>query len=64
MVIHPDKFHGEAFKLLGLTIDLNLRMHTAIDQLLAKIRPKSTANLRTGGNYSTAELIDQFKIQI
>ena len=63
-MIHPDEYHGEAFKLLGLTIDLNLRMHTAIDQLLAKIRPKRTAILRTREYYSTAELIDQFKTQI
>ena len=64
VVIHPDEFHGEAFKLLGLTTDLNLRMHTAIDQLLAKIRPKSTAILRTRGYYNTAELIGQYKTQI
>ena len=64
VVIHPDEFHGEAFKLLGLTTDLNLRMHTAIDQLLAKIRPKSTAILRTRGYYNIAELIGQYKTQI
>ena len=63
-MIHPDEYYGEAFKLLGLTIDLNVRMRTAINQLLAKIRPKSTAILRTRDYYSTAELIDQFKTQI
>ena len=47
VVIHPSQSHGEPFKLLGLMIDLDLRMHTAIDQLLSKIRAKSTAILRT-----------------
>ena len=64
VVIHPAEHHGESFKLLGLMIDLNLRMHTAIDQLLAKIRPRSTAILRTRGYYSVPDLINQYKTQI
>ena len=45
-------------------IDLDLRMHTAIDQLLSKIRPKSTAILRTRGYYSNAELLSQYKTHV
>ena len=53
VVLHPSAFVGDPFRLLGLMIDLDLRMHTAIEQLLSKIRPKSTAILRTRGYYST-----------
>ena len=45
-------------------VDLDLRMQTAIDQLLSKIRSKSTAILRTRGYYSTADLITQYKTHI
>ena len=45
-------------------VDLDLRLQTAIDQLLSKIRPKSTAILRTRGYYSTADLITQYKTHI
>ena len=45
-------------------IDLDLRMHTSIDQLVSKIRPKSTAILRTRGYYSTSELITQYKTHV
>ena len=64
VILHPSDSHGEPFKLLGLMVDLDLRMQTAIDQLLSKIRPKSTATLRTRGYYSTADLITQYKTHI
>ena len=64
VVLHPSESHGEPFKLLGLMIDLDLRMQTAIDQLLSKIRPKSTAILRTRGYYSAPELLNQYKTHI
>jgi len=64
VILHPDSYHGESFKLLGLMMDLDLRMHTAVDQLLAKIRAKSTAILRTRGYYNTADLINQYKTHI
>ena len=51
VVMHPSEYHGDPFKLLGLMVDLDLRMHTAIDQLLSKIRPKSTAILRARQSY-------------
>ena len=64
VVIHPSQSHGEPFKLLGLMIDLDLRMHTAIEQLLSKIRAKSTAILRTRAYYSTPEIVNQYKTHI
>ena len=64
VVLHPSLGHGESFKLLGCMIDKDLRMHSAIDQLMAKVRPKITAILRTRSFYSTPELICQFKTHI
>ena len=52
LVLHPTSSHGAAFKLLGLMTDPDLRMHSAIDQLLSRIRPKVTAILRTRAYYS------------
>ena len=65
-IIHPDKKfqHGEGFRLLGCFMDLDLRMQTAVDQLLAKIRPKSKAILRTRGYYSIPELLIQYKTHV
>ena len=60
VIFHPDEQHGDPFKLLGLMIDFDLRMHTCIDQLLSKIRPKCTAILRTRAYYSVTELIGQY----
>lgn len=40
VVLHPTAHHGEPFKLLGCMMDLNLRMHTVIDQILDRIQPK------------------------
>ena len=64
VVLHPSAFSGDPFRLLGLMIDLDLRMHTAIEQLLSKIRPKSTAILRTRGYYNTSQLLNQYKTHI
>ena len=64
VVLHPSENHGAPSKLLGCMVDVDLRMHSAVDQLLSKIRPKITAILRTRGYYSTAELVLQFKTHI
>ena len=45
-------------------VDVDLRMHSAIDQVLSKIRPKITAILRTRGYYGTSDLILQFKTHV
>ena len=64
VVLHPSLGHGESFKLLGCMIDKDLRMHSAIEQLMAKVRPKITAILRTQSFYSSPEFICQFKTHI
>ena len=64
VVLHPREYHGDPFKLLGCTIDLDLRMHTCIDQLLSKIRSKSTAILRTRAYYDSSKLLDQYKSRV
>ena len=64
VVLHPTENHGQAFKLLGCMIDVDLRMHSAMDQLLSKIRPKTTAILHTRAYYDTSELILQFKTHV
>ena len=63
-IIHTAEYSGEPFRLLGLMVDLDLRMHTAIEQLLVKIRPKSIAILRTRGYYAIPDLINQYKTHI
>ena len=64
VILHPSQHHGQAFKLLGCMIDVDLRMHSAIDQVLSKIKPKVIAILRTRGYYDTPDLILQFKTHI
>ena len=64
VVLHPFENHGAAFKLLGLMVDTDLAMDSAIDSLLSKIRPKITAILRTRGYHSVPDLITQFKTHI
>jgi len=64
VVLHPSMGHGESFKLLGCMMDTDLRMQSAIEQLLGKVRPKITAILRTRAYYNTDELICQFKTHI
>ena len=64
VVLHPVANHGACFKFLGCMVDTDLRMLTAIDQLLTRIRPKITAILRTRAYYSVPQLITQFKTHI
>ena len=64
MILHPSVGNGKSFKLLGCMIDTDLRMHSCMEQLLSKIRPKITAILRTRGYYSVPDLITQFKTHI
>ena len=64
MILRPTVVHGDSFKLLGCMIDTDLRMHSCMEQLLSKIRPKITAILRTRGYYSVPDLITQFKTHI
>lgn len=64
IVIHPSEYHGDSFRLLGCMLDLNLTMPTQVEQILGKIRPKSTAILRTGGYYDIPELLLQYRTHV
>lgn len=64
LVIHPQENHGDPSKLLACTMDVDFRMHTCIDQLLARIRPRSAAVPGTRYLYSRSEFIVQYKIHI
>ena len=64
IIIHPSESHGDTFKLLGCPMDVDLRMHSAVEQVLSKIRPKITAILRTRQYYTVDKLILQFKTQV
>ena len=64
VVIHPSMGHGAAFKLLGCIMDTDLRMHSAIEQLLSQIQLKITPILRTRAYYPIPDLIGQFKTHI
>ena len=56
VILHPVHSQGPAFKLLGCMVDTDLRMQSAVDQLMAKINRKITAILRTRGYYSVPQL--------
>ena len=64
VVMHPSLGHGSAFKLHGCAMDTDLCMHSAVEQLMSKIRPKITAILRTRAYYKVPNLIGQFKTHI
>ena len=64
IVLHPSAGSGPPFKLLGPLIDTDLRMHSCIDQVMSKVRPKINAILRMRGFYDTPQLINQFKTHI
>ena len=64
IVIHPLHAQGDCFKLLGLMTDCKLVMNHAIDAILAKVRRKIAAILRTRSHYDKATLIQQFKTHV
>ena len=63
-MIPPSESHGDTFKLLGCPMDVDLRMHSAVEQVLSKIKPKIIAILRTRQYYTVDKLILQFKTQV
>jgi hypothetical protein len=64
VVIHPLYAEGDPFKLLGLFVDTKLVMRQAVEQMLAKIRPRIKALLRTRSHYNNESLVNQFKTQV
>jgi hypothetical protein len=57
-------YHGVALKLLGLMVDTDLALDSAIDSLLVKSRPKITIILRARHCHSVPNRNAQFKIHI
>ena len=64
MVIHPEDGDDECFRFLGTFIDCHLKRTPCIDQIVAKIRPKTKALLRTRGSYSVVSMLNQFRTHI
>ena len=64
IVIHPSVGEGDLVKLLGCIIDPKLTMQAAIDKLIAILKPKITALLKTRSTYNVQEMIRQFKTHI
>ena len=58
VIIHPQQSFREPFKLLGCMVDTKLTMRQAVDAILANVRPRVKALLRTRPHYSPASLID------
>ena len=63
-VLHHLHGEGKDFRLLGPVFDTKLRMHSAVQKLLGKARPKVQALLKTRRFYSTANLVNQFKTHV
>ena len=63
-IIHRLRPSGDAFRLLGVTMDLKLNMGKEIDRIIQKVRPKIKAILATRRFYSHAGMIQQFKAHI
>ena len=58
--------HGEGcdFRLLGPVFDAKLQMHSAVQKVLGKARPKLYALLKTRRFYNTADLVLQYKTHL
>ena len=64
LIVHTRDGEGEDFKLLGCLIDCKLTVKPTIDYILAKVRPKAKAILRTRGQYNVEQMLHQFKTHI
>jgi len=64
VILHRSGGSGNDFRLLGPWIDNKLLMHTAVNKIMAKAKPKTRALLRTQAYYCTAQLIQQFKTHV
>jgi hypothetical protein len=64
VVIHHVQGEGADFRLLGPVFDPKLQMHTAVQKLVHKARPKLQALLRTRRYYNTSDLVLQFKAHV
>ena len=64
VVLHHLQGEGEDFRLLGPVLDSKLRMHSAVQKVVAKARPKPHALLKTKRYYCTQDLVTQFKTHV
>ena len=64
VIIHPIHASGDPFKLLGCLVDCKLQMTQAIDKIIAQVRPKMWAILRTRAHYDRGTLVSQFKTHL
>ena len=55
---------GNGVRYIGLLTSIRLIMRQVVDTILAKIRPRIKALLRTRSHYTIASLIEQFKTHI
>ena len=64
VVIYPINGSGEDFRMLGCVMDCKLLMHSAIDAIAKKVRPKIKNLLRMRAFYSVEDLVLQYKTHI
>ena len=63
-ILHPKRFSGDNFRLLGVTFDPQLSMKTACYEIAAIASTRLRALLRTRHFHSRASLVLQFKSQV
>jgi len=63
-IMHPLYGTDENFTFLGVIFDTNMSMHSDIDSLLRRCRPKVHSILRAQRYYSVAQSINLFKTHI
>ena len=61
IIMHPIQGEGDPFKLLGCMMDCKLWMQHATNTIIAQMRPKVTAILRTRFHYDGKSLMSKFK---
>ena len=64
VVLHRSSGSGSEFRLLGPWVDNKLLMHTAVNKIMAKARPKIKALLRTAPYYNAVSMVNQFKTHV
>ena len=63
-VVHHQHGEGRDFRLLGPVFDAKLLMHSAVQKLVSKAKPKTQALLKLRRFYSTSDLVYQFKTHV
>ena len=63
-VLHHQDGEGRDFRLLGPVFDAKLLMHSAVQKVVSKAKPKTQALLKLRRYYSTSDLVYQFKAHV